>query len=230
MNSTYLIVMAFSMIVPFLMQRWLKTTYGKYSQVRNTGNLTGADVAKAMLEANGITDVTVEPVAGQLTDHYDPRAKAVRLSEGNYGQPSVAAMAVAAHEVGHAIQHNTAYGPLAARTALLRPAQIGQSMGPIMVIIGVGMLGAAGSGLGTMVAQIGLVLFAAAALFQLVTLPIEFDASNRAMSEMKRLGLATDGDNSGSRRVLTAAAMTYVAGLATTVAWLLYYASILNRD
>ncbi len=229
MSSTYLIVMAFSMIVPFLMQRWLKSTYGKYSKVRNTGNLTGADVAKAMLEANGITDVTVEPVAGQLTDHYDPRAKAVRLSEGNYDQPSVAAMAVAAHEVGHAIQHNTAYGPLAARTALLRPAQIGQSMGPIMVMIGFGAASAIG-GAGILIAQIGLVLFGAAALFQLVTLPIEFDASKRAMSEMTRLGLATPDDNSGSRRVLTAAAMTYVAGLATTVAWLLYYASILNRD
>jgi len=227
MGLSYIIVMAISMILPFAMQRWLKSTYGKFSKVRNTGNLTGADVAKAMLEANGINDVTVEPVAGQLTDHYDPRAKAVRLSEGNYGHASVAAMAVAAHEVGHAIQHNTAYGPLAARTALLRPAQIGQSVGPIMVIVGAGMLGA---GLGTMVAQIGLVLFGAAALFQLVTLPIEFDASKRAMSEMKRLGLATDGDNSGSRRVLTAAAMTYVAGLATTIAWLLYYASILNRD
>lgn len=228
MNSTYLIVMAFSMIVPMIMQRWLKSTYAKYSKVRNTGNLTGEDVAKAMLQASGITDVTVERVAGQLTDHYDPRAKAVRLSEGNFDQPSVAAMAVAAHEVGHAIQHNTAYGPLGARTALLRPAQIGQSMGPIMLMVGIGSIGALG-GLGMTIAYIGIALFGAAALFQLVTLPIEFDASKRAMSEMTRLGLATPDDNSGSRRVLTAAAMTYVAGLATTLAWLLYYVSMMRR-
>lgn len=222
----FIIVLVISMGVPLLIQQWLKATYSKHSKIRNTGNLTGADVAKAMLEANGINDVTVERVPGQLTDHYDPRAKAVRLSEGNYDQPSVAAMAVAAHEVGHAIQHNTAYGPLAARTALLRPAQIGQSIGPIMIMVGAaGFLGA----LGNSVATLGIVLFAAAALFQLVTLPIEFDASRRALSQMKRLGLATDGDNSGSRKVLNAAAMTYVAGLAATVAWLLYYIAM-TRD
>ncbi len=208
-----------------LIQMWLKGTYGRWSKVRNTANLTGAEVARAILDANGIHNVEVEPVKGQLTDHYDPRAHKVRLSEGNYGQASVAAMAVAAHEVGHAIQHAKDYQPLAWRTAILPVANIGSGLGPWLVIGGVFLNF-------FNLAVIGLLLFAAAALFQLVTLPIEFDASRRALGQMQRLGYATSDDTGGSRKVLTAAAMTYVAALASTVAWLLYYAFIIfaNRD
>ncbi|MEZ4632992.1 MAG: zinc metallopeptidase [Deinococcales bacterium] len=218
----YFIVMIVGMALPMLVQAWLRNTYGHWSNVRNTANLSGAEVARAILKANNIHDVEVEAVAGMLSDHYDPRSKKVRLSEGNYGVPSVSAMAVAAHEVGHAIQHAHAYKPLAWRTALLMPAQIGQNIGPLLVIVGAS-IGALG------LAQVGILLFAAAALFQLITLPIEFDASRRALAEMERLGLATSNDSGGSRKVLTAAAMTYVAGLATTVMMLLYYMSIFSR-
>lgn len=221
----YIIVLVITIAVPMLIQMWLKNTYGRWSKVANTANLTGAEVARAILSANGINNVEVERVAGQLTDHYDPRAKKVRLSEHNYDQPSVAAMAVAAHEVGHAMQHAKDYQPLSWRTAILPVANIGSGFGPWLVMGGVMFQF-------FQLAIVGLLFFAAAAVFQLVTLPIEFDASKRALSEMKRLGYATSNDTGGSRKVLTAAAMTYVAALASTVAWLLYYALIIfsNRD
>ncbi len=208
-----------------LVQLWLKSTYSRWSKVANASGLTGAETARAILEANGLRDVKVEMVKGQLTDHYDPRDKAVRLSEHNYSRPSVAASAVAAHEVGHALQHAQAYAPLQVRTALLPVASIGTNFGLWIAIIGF-ILGASGMVL------VGLVLFAGAVLFQLVTLPIEFDASRRALVQMQQLGLATPSDQGGSRQVLTAAAFTYVAAAAASIAYLLYYASLFlgNRD
>jgi Zn-dependent membrane protease YugP len=158
-------------------------------------------------------------VPGQLSDHYDPRARIVRLSEDNYSRASVAGSAVAVHEVGHAIQHAKAYAPLAWRSALVPVAGIGSNFGPIIIVVGA-MLGAAG------LFQLGLVLFAAAVLFQLVTLPVEFNASRRALVQMNALGIATQGDVGGSRQVLNAAAMTYVAAAASSVAYLLYYLSM----
>ena len=200
-------------------QFWLKRTYGRYARVANTSGLSGAEVAKAMLRANGLHDVKVEPVQGVLSDHYDPRSRTVRLSADNYRNPSVAGMAVAAHEVGHAIQHAKGYTPLQVRAALVPVASIGSNLGPWLVIIGF-MIGAMG------LAQIGIILFAAAVLFQLVTLPVEFNASSRAMQQLGQMGLVTRSDSGGARAVLNAAAMTYVAALAASVAYLLYYLSM----
>jgi Zn-dependent membrane protease YugP len=199
-------------------QIWLKSTYGRWERVANASGLTGADTARAILRANGLNDVKVEMIEGHLTDHYDPTAKAVRLSEPHFRVPSVAGSAVAAHEVGHALQHAQAYAPLQIRSALVPVAGFGSRYG-LLIAIGGLMLGMAG------LFQIGIILFAAAVLFQLVTLPVEFNASSRALSEMERLGLATSADVGGSKAVLNAAAMTYVAAAAASVMWLLYYLS-----
>lgn len=202
-----------------LIQLWLRRTYSRWSKVQNTSGLTGAQTARAILDANGLSNVRVEAVPGNLSDHYDPRTRTVRLSQDNFNRPSVAGSAVAAHEVGHALQHAKAYAPLAWRSALVPVASIGSNFGPIIVVVGA-MLGAFG------LVQVGLVLFAAAVVFQLVTLPVEFDASRRALGQMQSLGLATTSDAGGSRQVLSAAAMTYVAAAASSVAYLLYYLSM----
>lgn len=214
-----MILFIVTLAVTLLVQFWLRRTYSRWSKVENTLGLTGQQTARAILDANNLQNVRVEAVPGQLSDHYDPRARIVRLSEDNYNRASVAGSAVAAHEVGHAIQHAKAYAPLAWRSALVPVAGIGSNFGPIIIIVGA-MLGAAG------LFQIGLVLFAAAVLFQLVTLPVEFDASRRALVQMNALGIATQGDVGGSRQVLNAAAMTYVAAAASSVAYLLYYLSM----
>lgn len=214
-----MILFIVTLAATLLVQFWLRRTYSRWSQVENTSGLTGAQTARAILDANGLQQVRVEAVPGQLSDHYDPRARIIRLSEDNYSRASVAGSAVAAHEVGHAIQHAKAYAPLAWRSALVPVAGIGSNFGPIIIVVGA-MLGAAG------LFQLGLVLFAAAVLFQLVTLPVEFDASRRALVQMNALGIATQADVGGSRQVLNAAAMTYVAAAASSVAYLLYYLSM----
>lgn len=214
-----MILFIVTLAATLLVQFWLRRTYSRWSRVENTSGLTGAQTARAILDANGLQQVQVEAVPGQLSDHYDPRARIVRLSEDNYSRASVAGSAVAAHEVGHAIQHAKAYAPLAWRSALVPVAGIGSNFGPIIIVVGA-MLGAAG------LFQLGLVLFAAAVLFQVVTLPVEFDASRRALVQMNALGIATQGDVGGSRQVLNAAAMTYVAAAASSVAYLLYYLSM----
>jgi len=219
---TYYLIGIVAFVGSMLVQGWLKSTYGKWSQRANTAGLSGRDTALTILRANGLNDVRVEAVRGELTDHYDPRSRTVRLSEGNYARASVAGMAVAAHEVGHAIQHATGYRALNLRNALLPVANIGSQFGPILAIFGI-MLGATG------LLQVGVWLFAAAVAFQLITLPIEFDASRRALKQMETLGIVTPTDSGGARSVLNAAAMTYVAAAATSIAYLLYFLSA-SRD
>jgi Zn-dependent membrane protease YugP len=215
-DRTHMALFILTLVLTIGVQMWLRSTYGKWERVANASGLTGADTARAILRANGLDDVKVEAVPGQLTDHYDPRTRTVRLSEAHFRVPSVAGAAVAAHEVGHALQHAQAYAPLQWRATLVPVASIGSSFGP-WIVIGGFMLGAAG------LIQVGIALFAAAVLFQLVTLPVEFDASKRAVAEMQRLGLATSADTGGSKAVLNAAAMTYVAAAAASVMYLLYY-------
>ncbi len=214
-----IVIFVITLGATLLVQFWLRSTYAKWQKVPSTSALTGAEAARAILNANGLHDVRVEAVKGALSDHYDPRERVVRLSEDNYFKATVAGTAVAAHEVGHAIQHASAYKPLEWRAALVPVASIGANFGPWIIIAGA-LMGAMG------LIQIGLVFFAAAVVFQLVTLPVEFDASRRAMQQMNNLGLATSQDISGSRQVLNAAAMTYVAAAASSVAYLLYYLSM----
>lgn len=197
-------------------QLWLRRTFKRWSGEPNASDLTGAETALAILQRNGLRHVRVESVPGDLSDHYDPRERVVRLSEANYHGRSVAGAAVAAHEVGHALQHAGGYAPLAWRSSLAPVAGLGANFGPWIVILGA-MVGALG------MVQLGIALFGAAVLFQLVTLPVEFDASRRAMVQLRGLGLATERDALGARRVLNAAAMTYVAAAAASVGYLLYY-------
>jgi Zn-dependent membrane protease YugP len=210
----FIVTLAGTLLVHF----YLRSTYATWQKRPATSGLSGAETARAILDANGLHAVRVEGVKGRLTDHYDPKERVVRLSEGNYRSPSIAAVAVAAHEVGHAIQHAKAYAPLQWRSALVPVASIGANFAPWIIIGGV-MLGAMG------MVQIGVVLFGAAVLFQLVTLPVEFDASARARTQLESLGITTQADRAGAMSVLNAAALTYVAAAAASVAYLLYYVS-----
>lgn len=212
----YYMIGIVAFVVSLAISGWLRATYNRWSKVQNASGLTGAEVAEAILRANNITNVKVESVPGQLSDHYDPTKRVVRLSEGIYGRASVAGMAVAAHEVGHAIQHARAYSPLQWRSALAPVANIGSQFGIYAAMIGL-FLGAAG------LLNIGIILFSAAVVFQVITLPVEFNASHRALVQLNNLGLVTQQDKRGARSVLSAAAMTYVAAAATSIAYLLYF-------
>ncbi|PZA08389.1 MULTISPECIES: zinc metallopeptidase [unclassified Meiothermus] len=215
------LLMGVVFVATLVIQFWLQSTYARYSRIANSRGLTGAQTARAILDANGLRDVRVEMVPGALTDHYDPSQKVVRLSEPNYNSPSVAALAVAAHEVGHALQDAKGYAALRVRAAILPAANIGSALGPILVLVGlvVGSLG---------LAELGLWLFAAVALFQLVTLPVEFDASSRALRILRQGFLSSGPEMAGAQRVLTAAALTYVAALASTLSTIFYYLTILQ--
>lgn len=217
----FIIVMGGTLLV----QGYLRSTYGRWQKVPAASGISGAETARLILDSNGLNDVSVVEVPGQLTDHYDPRKRAVRLSTANYRGASVASHAVAAHEVGHAIQHAKAYTPLRLRSALVPVASLGSSLAPWLII------GGAVLGIFNLI-QFGVILFAAAVLFQLVTLPVEFDASRRAGQQLQSLGIATTSEVGGTRSVLNAAALTYVAAAAASVLYLLYYVSMFmgNRD
>ena len=214
-----------TMVATLLVQMYLRNTYSRWQAQPAASGLSGAQTARTILDANGLNDVRVEEVPGQLTDHYDPGKQVVRLSTNNFRGGSVAAHAVAAHEVGHAIQHAKAYAPLKIRSALVPAANIGARFAPWLIIAGV-VIGAMG------LVTVGIVLFGLAVLFQVVTLPVEFDASRRAGQQLTTLGIATSGEIAGTKQVLNAAALTYVAAAAASVLYLLYYVSMFlgNRD
>jgi len=193
----------------FWAQHRVKATYEKYAEIQSSLGMTGAQVAKTILQRMGIHDVTVEQVEGQLTDHYDPSAKAVRLSESVYASSSLAAAAIAAHECGHVLQDVRGYQFMNIRASLVPVANIGANFGPVMVMVGL-FLTSLGS-LSTVFINIGIILFAGAILFHLVTLPVEFDASSRALRLIDELGILQGDENRGARSVLNAAAWTYVA-------------------
>ncbi|MCX7783434.1 MAG: zinc metallopeptidase [Meiothermus sp.] len=224
MTITFLLMIVVFVATLFI-QFWLQRTYARYSRVANSRGVTGEQVARSILDAYGLHNVRVEMVPGALTDHYDPMAKTVRLSEPNFHSPSAAALAVAAHEVGHAIQDAKSYAWLRVRHSILPVANIGSMFGPWIFIAGM-FMGATG------LMSIGIWLFAAAALFQLVTLPVEFDASNRALNILKKMNFLDNSEMGGARAVLTAAAMTYVAALANSLATILHYVAIMmsNRE
>jgi Zn-dependent membrane protease YugP len=202
--------------------QWKVTsTFKKYSNVPTNHRMTGAQVAQEILRSNGIYDVEVERVPGQLSDHYDPRSKKLRLSEPVYGSTSVAAVGVAAHEVGHAIQHAQSYAPLKLRSAIVPVANTGNMLGPIMVIAGV-LIGLTG------LAWLGVIFFAAGTAFALVTLPVEFNASSRAMAQLTNIGAVDKTEYGQARKVLNAAALTYVAGFAAALLNLMYYVMLVT--
>jgi hypothetical protein len=207
-HPSYLILIP-GMILMFWAQQRVKATYEKYADMRSSLGMTGAQVAKTILQRMGIHDVTVEQVAGELTDHYDPSAKVVRLSESVYASSSLAAAAIAAHECGHVLQDVRGYQFMNIRASLVPVANIGANFGPMMVMAGL-FLTSLGS-LSVVFINIGIALFASAILFHIVTLPVEFDASSRALRLIDELGILQGEENLGARKVLNAAAWTYVA-------------------
>ena len=194
----------------------VNSTFSKYSKVRSMTGMTGEDAAKRLLNSQGIYDVTVRPVKGQLTDHYDPRTKTVNLSESVFHSTSVAAIGVAAHECGHAMQDNVGYVPLKLRGAIVPVANIGSQAAFPLIISGV-LIG----GMGSPLVNIGLILFSLAVIFQLITLPVELNASRRAITLLDQVGILGGQEVNQTRKVLGAAALTYVAALAASVLQLL---------
>lgn len=208
-----------------LWAQWrVKSAFNEYSQHRTWSGLSGAQVARRMLDANGLNHVRVERVEGFLSDHYDPQAKALRLSPDVYDSNSVAAAGIAAHEAGHAIQDREGYLALQLRSAMVPSVQIGSWLGPIVFMIGLFTVPLFGTGL----AWLGILLFGATALFAVVTLPVEFDASRRAKLALVAQGMVAQQEMKGVNGVLDAAALTYVAGAAQAISTLLYYAMLLG--
>ena len=197
-------------ILSLFAQLLVKSTFAKYSKVQNSRRINGAQAAKLLMQINDIRDVSIQSIGGSLTDHYDPTKKALRLSEPVYGSTSIAAVGVAAHETGHAIQHKVGYGPLVLRSTLVPIANIGSSVGPYWVIAGII------SSL-SMLTNIGIILFAGAVAFYLVTLPVEFNASRRALQNLEMNNVLAREELQGARKVLTAAALTYVASALTAL-------------
>lgn len=214
------------MIPPFIFMMWaqhkVNTAYKKYSNVANMYGLTGVQAASRLLAYNGLSDVRIEGTRGQLTDHYDPRGKVLRLSSSVANRASVAALGIVAHEIGHAVQDSKGYAPMRLRTAIVPVANLGSRLGFLLVIAGV-ILFAFGAAFGAPVAYAGVILFAAVVLFALVTLPVEFNASDRAREMLRKTGLVTNTEYDGASAVLSAAALTYVAALLTAVAQLFYF-------
>lgn len=214
------------MLPPLIFMVWaqsrVSSAYKKYSRVPNMGGVTGARAAQTLLAYNGLKQVRIEGTKGQLTDHYDPRRKVLRLSSGVARNPSVAALGIVAHEVGHAVQDSMGYAPMRVRSALVPVANLGSRFGFICVILGL-ILYMFGAAFGLTVVWIGVYLFAAAVLFALVTLPVEYDASNRARRMLQASGLVSAREYDGASAVLSAAALTYVAALLQAVAQLFYF-------
>jgi hypothetical protein len=214
--------MAPALIFMIYAQIKVKSTYSKYSRVYNQRGITGAQAATQVLQANGLSDVPVETIEGKLTDHYDPGKRVLRLSREVARTASVAAVGIALHEVGHALQHKTRYGLMGLRSSLVPAANIGSTFGWILIMGGVLLMGFS-QAFGEMVAVAGIFLFSAAVLFTLVTLPVEFNASSRARQMMKDSSLLVGQEYDGASAVLSAAALTYVAAMLQAVAQLLYF-------
>jgi Zn-dependent membrane protease YugP len=199
----------------------VKTTFSKYSKVNNSAGVTGFDAARMILDKNGLYNVKIEHVSGSLTDHYDPKAKVIRLSDDVYGNSSAAAIGVAAHEAGHAVQHDVGYIPIKIRSAIIPACQIGSNLAWPLILIGIIFSYQP-------LAMLGVVFFSLATLFQLVTLPCEFNASRRALDALEVSGMMREEDLSAAEKTLRAAALTYVAALAVSLLNLLRIISIVN--
>lgn len=223
-DPTYMLVIL-GAVICLIASAKMKSTYAKYQKVRSLSGLTGAQAAERVLRQAGIYDVSIQRVSGNLTDHYDPRTKTLRLSDAVYNDTSVAAIGVAAHECGHAIQHNHEYAPLKLRGILVPVANIGANLAWPMIIIGVII------GWVQPLITLGIIMFSLAVVFQLVTLPVEFDASRRAVRVLGDSGILYGDEISHTKKVLTAAALTYVAGAASSILQLLRLVLLFgNRD
>lgn len=214
LDSTYILIII-GMVLSLLASARLKSTFSKYSKVRSRTGMTGAQAAEQLLRSEGIYDVRVERIAGNLTDHYAPKEKVLRLSDSVYHQTSVAAIGVAAHECGHAMQHRDGYAPLKIRGSMVPVVNIGAQLSWPLIFIGILFSGA------QILIQVGIILFSLTVLFQLVTLPVEFNASRRALASLEHHGILYSEEVPSTRKVLGAAALTYVAAAAASILQLL---------
>ena len=215
-DPTYILVLI-GVVLSLIASARVNSTFNKYSQIRNSRGMTGAQVAEQVLHGAGIYDVRIEHVSGNLTDHYDPRSKVLRLSDSVYSQTSVAAVGVAAHECGHAIQHAKGYGPLKFRNVLVPVANFGAKIAWPLILVGLLI----NSESAWLIMQAGIIAFSLAVLFQIVTLPVEFNASNRAIRVIADSGIMYGEEIVAAKRVLSAAALTYVAAAASSILQLL---------
>lgn len=213
-DPTYILIII-AAIISLIAQWRVNSAFSKYSRVASMSGMTGAQAARMILQSNVINDVSVQRISGKLTDHYNPSTKVLNLSESVYGSTSVAAIGVAAHECGHAIQHARGYFPLSLRTALVPVANIGSQLSWVFIIVGAIL------SFNQTLITIGIIMFSAAVLFQLVTLPVEFNASARALEQLESNGILYRDEVSQTRKVLSAAALTYVAAAATAILQLL---------
>ncbi len=222
LNFNYLIYMIPAFLLMAATSWYVRSAYGKWSKVRARSGLTGAQAAQRLISASGLYGIQIQPIAGEMTDNYDPRTKTLNLSQGVGNTPSVAALAIAAHELGHAMQDAQDYVPLRFRAALVPAVNIGSNLGWILIMIGM-FIG------WTQIAWLGIIVFSAGAVFSLATLPVEFDASARAKRMLVDSSIIMDEDErAGVNSVLNAAALTYVAALVTSVMQLLYYVSMVS--
>ena len=222
-DPTYMLVLI-GVVICLAASAKMRSTFSRYSGIRNHSGMTGREAAEQVLHRAGIYDVRVEHVSGNLTDHYDPRSKVLRLSDATYGSASVAAVGVAAHECGHAIQHATGYAPLAFRSALVPVANFGSTIAWPLILIGL-LFNSQSS---VLFLNLGILAFSLAVLFQIVTLPVEFNASSRAIRMLSGNGMLYEDEVQATRKVLTAAALTYVAGAASAILQLLRIILISN--
>ena len=221
MDYLYLILVLPAVIFSLWASIRVNTTFKKYSKIRSMRGITGAEAARRVLDANGLQHIRIEQIPGNLTDHYDPRSDVIRLSESVYGNTSVAAVGVACHEAGHAVQHAENYAPVKIRAAIIPVTNIGSRLASPLIILGILLNSLASAPEFLVIAYIGVACYGLCTLFQLVTLPTEFDASRRALRCIESYGILGSEEIGGARRVLTAAAMTYVAALAVSLMQLL---------
>ena len=217
-DPTYFLVIIGAVICMIASAR-VKSTYNKYSQYRSASGMTGAQAAQRILNSAGIYDVTIQHVSGNLTDHYDPRTNVIRLSDDVYGSTSTAAIGVACHEAGHAVQYAQDYTPIRIRAAVIPATNLGSKLAMPLILIG--LLISSFGDLSYALVYLGIACFGLSLVFQLVTLPVEFNASHRAMVAIEQTGLLTEDEQNGARKTLRAAALTYVAATATALAQLL---------
>lgn len=231
-DPTYILLVP-AIIFTLIAQARVNSAFRKYSNVRNRKNLTGAEAARKMLDYNGLQDVRINAISGSLTDHYNPRNRTLNLSQSVFGVNSVAAVSVACHEAGHALQHANGYAPLKLRNSIVPVVNFASRLAWPMIFIGILLLGAGSYEMGyfgMLLLDIGIIGFAGVVVFHAVTLPVEFNASRRAIDKMEELGLVAAEDIPGSKKVLRAAALTYVAALAMAVMNLLRILAIRGRN
>ncbi len=222
MDASVLILMLAAVAFSLYAQFKVNSTFNKYSKVASSRGNTAADIARLILDRNGLSHIRIERVSGNLTDHYDPKGNVIRLSDSVYGSTSVAAIGVAAHECGHAVQYGVNYAPIKLRSAIIPVTRIGSGLAMPLILLGILMSF-------TGLAYIGVALFSLSTVFQLITLPVEFNASNRALATLDGDGILSDSELKGANKVLSAAAMTYVAALAVSLVNLLRMLAMVNR-